>query len=40
MVNGELKATKVDNPFKPGTQNSFLNLMKKIYIKNNGYDAK
>ena len=36
----QLKATKVDNPFKPGTQTSFLNLMKKIYIKNNGYDAK
>ena len=36
----QLKTTKVDNPFRPGTQTSFLNLMKRIYIKNNGFDAK
>ena len=36
----QLKATKVDNPFKPGTKTSFINLMKRVYIKERGYNAK
>jgi len=36
----QLKRTKVDNPFRPGTKTSFLNLMRRIYIKEKGYDAK
>ena len=36
----QLKTTRVDNPFKPGTQTSFLNLMKRIYIKEKGFNSK
>ena len=36
----QLKTTPVDNPFKPGTQTSFLKLMKRIYVKEKGFSAK
>ena len=35
----QLKATMVDNPYKPGKQISFMDLMKRVYIKDKGYKA-
>ena len=33
----QLKATRVDNPYKPGTKTSFMELMKRVYITDKGY---